>query len=148
MRFAVATFCDAATTRVGLLNMLGAGINLISRDQWPAPLGATLAFMLEVLPEEAKPDDVLGFSVELRAVGFGSEPIATVEGGFTGAFSFTPDAPLQLAAVLPTEDILLPAAGRYRCSVQIVDGPRADIEFTAVTAPEGMQVPFPQDPLS
>jgi hypothetical protein len=51
MRARAALLCDAATVREGLLHVLGGGITRLWRDQLPAALNVTMAFMLEVEQE-------------------------------------------------------------------------------------------------
>lgn len=58
----VATLCDAATVRDGLLNVLGGGITTLWRDSFPAPIQATFAGLLSVPDEE----DSTGLEVRVR----------------------------------------------------------------------------------
>lgn len=120
MRFAVATLCDAASVRDGLLNVLGAGITVISRDQWPAPIGATLAFLVEIESNEFQVP--FNFSIELTASEFKSAPIATIEGGFGGSLGDVVNAPIQLPVIVPMNDVLLPGSGSYECTIDVADG--------------------------
>lgn len=63
IRITSAMLADAATMREGLLHVLGGGISLLSRPNYPAPIGASLALLLE-----ARDIDLSGQPVELDIV--------------------------------------------------------------------------------
>ena len=50
MEIRVATICDFAQVRDGLLSVISAGITRVWRSQYPAPLGVMLALVFEVGP--------------------------------------------------------------------------------------------------
>ena len=55
-----AMLCDAATVREGLLNVLGAGITRLHREQFPAAMGTQLALLLHSNAKEmGKPHKLL-----------------------------------------------------------------------------------------
>lgn len=53
MRIDCALLCDAATVREGLLHILGGGVTRAGRNQYPAPVGLTLALRILIHPTEA-----------------------------------------------------------------------------------------------
>ena len=55
MRIDTALLCDAATERDGLLNVLGGGITVATRPEFPAPLGMTLALVRLSTPRRCRP---------------------------------------------------------------------------------------------
>lgn len=52
MRVVIATFCDYAAVRDGLLTIVSAGITRAWREDLPAPLNLAFALMLELDPSE------------------------------------------------------------------------------------------------
>ncbi len=53
MDIRVATLCDFAQVREGLLFVSSAGITRVYRESFPAPIGVMLALVLEMSPVEA-----------------------------------------------------------------------------------------------
>ena len=54
MKIAAAFLADAANVREGTLGVLSGFINTINRDEYPAPLGATLVVVVEYDENEAR----------------------------------------------------------------------------------------------
>lgn len=52
MRLVIASLCDAAVIREGLLQVLGAGINRLTRTSLPAPIDVELALMFQLESED------------------------------------------------------------------------------------------------
>ena len=66
MRLAIGTLADAANVREGTLSLLSAGINVLERGECPAPLGASLALLLEIPAQHAF--DEIRVDVTVRAL--------------------------------------------------------------------------------
>ena len=81
MRFAVATLCDFAQVREGLLFVSGGGITRANRSAFPADLGLMLALSVEV--SEAELSEPL--EIRVRVENEDGEQIAQVVGVFKAA---------------------------------------------------------------
>ncbi|MGH9070974.1 MAG: DUF6941 family protein [Acidimicrobiales bacterium] len=145
-RIHTALLCDSATIREGLLHVLGAGISRIWRPRLPAPLGLTLALLVEVAPSGlTQPHQ---FSVNIT--GPEDQPIATV----MGAFGLPPN--LRRPRTEPGERPLIPAVvdlrgaavahhGRHTMSVSVDVIASVDLLFW-VLHPEEMSLPSLDSP--
>lgn len=54
MEIRVATICDFAQVREGLLSVLSAGVTRVWQTQYPAPLGVMVALIFELAPGSAR----------------------------------------------------------------------------------------------
>ncbi len=125
MRLAMAVLCDAVSVREGTLGVLGAGLNILWREKYPAPLMMDLALLLEFGPEEAGIEFDLDVTIFPAEDEERSEPLFEAQGqgsvdGETVTTSYVP-LPLQLGAVE------IPSAGEYR--LRIVVSERIDVEI-------------------
>ena len=64
MDIRVATLCDFAQVREGLLFVSSAGITRVYRESFPAPIGVMLALVLEMSPVEAAEPNKIRVRVE------------------------------------------------------------------------------------
>ena len=64
MDIRVATLCDFAQVREGLLFVSSAGITRVYRESFPAPVGVMLALVLEMSPVEAANPNKIKVRVE------------------------------------------------------------------------------------
>lgn len=135
IRVQLATLCDAASVREGLLSVLGAGISLLQRTSFPAPLGVTIAALFE-LDEAPISNPTIRFTVRS---GSGDEVgITDYIGELDQALLFT-NFPATLPVILNANDLLLPQAGDYQLKIYIDDAEIATIRFRAlVHAPEDL----------
>jgi hypothetical protein len=116
MRVAVATLCDSATIREGLLHILGGGVTTLLRSPGNATLGVQLALLLEFDPDEAGRHQLairvhdVERDVEILAVDGGAS--FDVEDG-----SADPTIPLGVPIVLPLQGVPLKGSGQVRITV-------------------------------
>lgn len=120
MRVAFATFADAATVREGLLHLLGGGVNIVGRSDFPAPAGVTLPLLLEASPDDLGEEHEL--TVDVR------QPDGTLErfgrvrmGALTEVDVEHPDLPSQAIHIIPFEIYAIREPGVYEVAV-LLDG--------------------------
>ncbi|WP_053384283.1 DUF6941 family protein [Leucobacter celer] len=129
MRVAAAFLADAANVREGTLGVLSGFINTINREEFPAPLGATLVVVVEYDENEARrgdPERTFRARCE-PAVGGGE--IFSLEGNFSlgggnDSFGYIPMV-FQLA------DARIPMPGTYRIIFEGTGLERVDVRFYA-----------------
>lgn len=115
-----AMLCDFATVREGLLHILGGGINRLWREEYPAPLGVTLALLFEVHPTEMDSEHTL----EVVMIDADGKEIGNVSADFAIApdpESGRPGETLILPLVVPLQQVVLPNPGAYSVEV-LIDG--------------------------
>lgn len=112
--------CDAATTREGLLSILGGGVNILRQPAFPAPLGASLAILLEFDGDELKHPHKI--AVEIRQDGGGPSILQMEARWDVGpADVFDPRLTNYVPLVLPLQPVGVPEPGHYRLTLS-VDG--------------------------
>ncbi len=112
--------CDYATVREGLLHVLGGGINRLWREEYPAPLGVTLALLFEVHPTEMNTDHTLGVIM----INEDGQEIGNVTADFAIASDPDKGRPgenLILPLVVPLQQVVLPNHGAYSVEI-LIDG--------------------------
>ncbi len=121
MKIRVATICDFAQVRDGLLFVSSAGITRVWREQYPHQMGVMLAVILEVTQLEAqvpreirvRVEDEDGMRLAEASVGFQiGPPLPQLDPGEVMS--------VPLAVDFPT--VALPAAGRYQVVIDPMDG--------------------------
>jgi hypothetical protein len=106
-----ALLCDFATVREGLLHVLGGGITRMWRPVLPAPLGVSLALLIDLQPEE------IGLLHHARLVVSSSDGESVAEADAT--LQPVPDPRLEpgehlsTPVVIPLHNVLVPQHGRY-----------------------------------
>lgn len=136
MEIRVATICDFAQVREGLLSVLSAGITRIWNNQYPAPLGVMIALILEINPS----DTLVPQEVRIRVENEDGAQLAEASGGFQmePGPGHDPGELLVLPSVIDFRNLPIPAAGRY----QIVIDPMSEgIDPTVLAFRAG----FPSD---
>ena len=114
MRFAVATLCDFAQVREGLLFVSGGGITRANRSAFPADLGLMLALSVEV--SEAELSEPL--EIRVRVENEDGEQIAQVVGVVQGSIAgLDPGELTELPMPLDLRGVGLPEEGRYMIRV-------------------------------
>lgn len=115
MLIRVATLCDFAQIREGLLSVASGGITRVWRPQYPARLGIMLALMIEITAVEAAEPREIRVRIENEDGG----RLAEASGGFQlqSPPDHDPGEMLNLPIVLDFRDVELPAAGRYQVVV-------------------------------
>jgi hypothetical protein len=120
MRIDCALLCDAATVREGLLHVLGGGVTRVTRQEFPARLGLTLALRILVHPTEANRQH----NLEVLLQGADGEPVVQVQAEFglndPGDLQPGEEASLPIPLTLPPE-VRLPSPGTYSFEL-LIDG--------------------------
>lgn len=129
MRISTALLCDAATVREGLLHVLGGGVTLLGRTQFPAPMLVQLAILIHQHPTELAHDHVLDVIVQ-QADGERVAEASVAWGPVVEAGRPTREVAQPL--VLPLETLGLPAAGSYSIELLIDGIHQTSIPFDAV----------------
>lgn len=120
MEVRVATLCDFAQIREGLLTVASGGITRVWRSQYPAKLGIMLALIIEITAVEA----VEPREIRIRIENADGGRLAEASGGFQlqQVPDHDPGEMLNLPLVLDFRDVELPAAGRYQVVVDPMTG--------------------------
>jgi hypothetical protein len=121
MKLDTCLLCDAATVREGLLNILGGGITSIVRDEFPSPLGMSLALRVLAEPAEAANPH----TIEIALSDEGGNDVVQVKIGLELAESdvHVPESS-HLEAVLAWDfpgRPVIPHPGRYSFEI-LIDG--------------------------
>lgn len=120
MEIRVATICDFAQVREGLLSVLSAGITRVWQTQYPAPLGVMVALVFELAPGAATTPREVQFRVENADGDRLAEGVGAIQADPSPGHD--PGEMLTLPMVVDFRSLQLPAAGRY----QIVIDPMSD----------------------
>jgi uncharacterized protein DUF6941 len=119
MRVGTALLCDFAAVRDSLLFVVGGGVNRLYRDEYPAPMGVSLALVFEVHQmEAAHPHEI-----DVRVVGEDGAELARMQGGFQT--NLPPGVHVGEEILVPVgldlRDVGLQTAGAYSIEIS-VDG--------------------------
>lgn len=135
MRVTTVMLADAATVREGLLHVLGGGINRLVRDPLPAPLGATLAMLLQ--PDDAA-DLARTHDLEItiqHTRSEGKSPVARALMTLSKAASAPGTLP-PVALVVPIQSVPIVEIGDHKITVSVDGSEVATIEFDVLKAPD------------
>lgn len=134
-----AMLCDAATVREGLLNVLGAGITRLHREQYPAPMGTQLALLLHSTAKEMSENHKLVIKVTHE----NKEKVAE----FSVDFSVAPNQGASIDEIITVPLVatfaqqVLPQAGTYSIEL-LLDGKVARVvQFQAGLVPKPASMP-------
>lgn len=134
MQVTAAFLCDAASVREGLLHVLGGGITRLWRQEFPGPLGVSVALLLELHRQELDRPHELNIIV----MGEDGQQVAEVKGGFQAPAS--PNLEVHERQLIPmTLDLRaaeVPAAGAYTVDISIDGEHRRSLRFSARLASE------------
>ena len=129
MRVAAAFLADAANVREGTLSVLSGFINTINRQEFPAPLGASLVVVVEYDEDEARrgsPERPFRARCEPT---IGGAELFNIEGNFSlGGGS---DAYGYVPMVFDLSDARIPEPGSYRIVFEGDGLERIDVRFYA-----------------
>lgn len=129
MRVAAAFLADAANVREGTVSVLSGFINSINREQYPAPLKASLVVVVEYDDDEARRGSPeRNFRARCEST-FGGGELFKIEGKFTlgggnDAYGYVP-------MVFSLHDAKIPQAGSYRIVFEGDGLERTDVRFYA-----------------
>ena len=127
VRVSAAMLCDYAGVREGLLNVIGAGITRLWREQTPAALGAMLGVMMDFAPEACG----IAHEVTVRVVGPGGETVGEATGAIEAERgpSFEANEHVLLPMALDLRNAVVTAFGKHRLVVRIDGVDVHDIAF-------------------
>jgi len=144
MQVAAAFLCDAASVREGLLHVLGGGITRVWRQEFPGPMGMSVAMLLELHRQELNRPHELSITV----MGEDGQSVAEVKGGFQAPAN--PNLEVHEGLLVPmTLDLraaAIPAAGAYTVDISIDGEHRRSLRFSARPASELLEQQRQQRP--
>lgn len=134
MQVTAAFLCDAASVREGLLHVLGGGITRLWRQEFPAPLGVSVALLLELHRQELDRPHELNIIV----MGEDGQPIAEAKGGFQAPTNPALEVHegLLVPMTLDLRTASLPSAGAYTVDISVDGEHRRSLHFSARPASE------------
>ena len=115
MELRVATLCDFAQIREGLLFISSGGVTRVRRSQYPVPLGLMVALLFDVTPAEANDPHEVRMRVETED---GSK-LAEMSGAFqvTPGPANDPGEIMALPMVADFRSLEIKQAGRYQIAI-------------------------------
>jgi hypothetical protein len=121
MQFAMATLCDAANVREGLVSVLSAGVTNLHRAGYPARLGLAAVCMIELFPSEVAVARKI--TVEVRSADHRDlTPLARLEGGWDSIEQADNERlATHVNLVFDFDGVILPNPGYYEVLIE-VDG--------------------------
>lgn len=129
MRVAAAFLADAANVREGTLGVLSGFINTFNRQQYPAPLSATLVVVVEYDEMESRRGgQERSFTARCEPAAGGTE-IFNLQGNFNLAGGN--DAAGYIPMIFPLAEAQIPAPGSYRIVFEGTGLERVDVRFYA-----------------
>jgi hypothetical protein len=133
VKVGTALLCDFATVRDNLLYVVGGGVTRLWRDEYPAPMGVSLALVFEVHQMEvAHPHEI-----DVRVVGEDGAEIARVQGGFQT--DLPPEVhvgeELLVPVALDLRNAGLPARGAYSIEISVDATHQRTLQFWAQPRP-------------
>ena len=134
-----AMLCDAATVREGLLNVLGAGITRLHREQFPAAMGTQLALLLHSTAKEMGKNHKLVITVTHE----NKEKIAEFAVDFSVAANTgsKPEETITVPLVATFAQQVLPSPGTYNIELNIDGTVARVVQFQAGLAPKPAAMP-------
>lgn len=140
MRLAVSTLCDVASARDGLISVLGAGITILSRPSFPAPMLCSLALLIEVGDTDGMGPHNLNIVMTPSSVD-DTEPV------FEMGADFSQERPAGMSSVgsssmpvvVDLHEIGIPVAGNYQIEIRLNGVQTGLIPFVAIEVPESDQ---------
>jgi hypothetical protein len=134
VRLTLATLCDAATVREGLLHILGAGINRMALGD-PRLISSALAVIVEAEHGEM----ATAHPMEIRVVHKASNTeVGRVVGAINAAepgSTWDPDLPVQAVVAIPLNVIQVVQDGRYDIIISFDGNELGRLPFVVVSQP-------------
>lgn len=145
MRFPVATLCDFAQARDGVIFISSGGITRLYRPSYPAPMGAMLALVVEA----SRPEIAERLQVRVAVEDADGKVISQVVAGLQmnrRPNDLEKGEQIQMPLPIDLRSVPLPAAGRYlvRVSCPGIEHTETALSFAARQL-ESKQRP-PQEP--
>lgn len=134
-----AMLCDAATVREGLLNVLGAGITRLHREQFPAAMGTQMALLLHSTAKDMGKNHKLVITVTHES----KEKVAefSVEFSVGANQGAKPDEVITVPLVATFAQQVLPQPGTYNIELNIDGKVARVVQFQAGLAPKPAAMP-------
>lgn len=129
MRVAAAFLADAANVREGTLGVLSGFINTFNRQEYPAPLSASLVVVVEYDEIEARRSDQERAFTARCEPAVGGEELFNLEGTFS--LGGGNDSAGYVPMVFGLSEARIPMPGSYRIVFEVTGLERVDIRFYA-----------------
>ena len=131
MNIRIATLCDYAQVREGLLSIMSAGITRVHRPRYPAPAQMALALMIEADPSVAKSQP---HEIRMRVENEDGMQLAEeiVAGFQMTASDNDPGEMVFLPVVADFRSLTLPSTGRYQVVVKLAEQDEIALSFRAI----------------
>jgi hypothetical protein len=131
VKLLVATLCDFANVREGLLNVTSAGVTRVYAQTFPAPMNVVLALQLDVAPKDA----LLPHEITVEVSGAGGS-VAKVRGGMQiGREGHDPDENRIVSFVLDVRAVGLASYGWYTVTIDIDGEKLGELGFKLTRPP-------------
>jgi hypothetical protein len=117
MELQAALLCEAASTRDGLLFVLGGGIDHWAPPAYPAGLGLTLGVVIEADDRDQGSEHVLAVDI----LDQDGERIGGITAGFGFEGPLGPGETTKLAFAVPLQGVVIPEYGDYEVRL-VIDG--------------------------
>ncbi len=135
-----ALLCDFATVREELLHILGGGISMMARPELPAPLGVSLAFMLELDPVS----EVTEHTIAVVIFDEEDKQVVEISGRLRRPSDLLPseEAPFPVVAlpsVLPLAGVEVQREGLHRLVIALDGVEQHTLWFRIVLAPDSVE---------
>jgi len=127
MRLSVATLCDAATVREGLLHILGGGITQVWRESFPSPLGGALVVGFLARLEDLQPH-VISVSVSGPDENHVQMRL-TMDGDALRVLAESNPTPISIPIVLPMTPVVLTTPGEHSIDISLNDEELLSLPF-------------------
>jgi len=119
MKISTIMLCDAASVRDGLLHVLGGGLNILWREAYPAPMGCTLALMIEGQIGDVSPDKPLQLAITIFADNVDGPVVVRFDGELTAIADGSGARNFITPVVYNLDPVPLPGPGTYHLTVQL-----------------------------
>ena len=127
MKIEFALLCDHASVREGMLTLVSAGVDVINRPSYPAPLGIMFAALISLEPGEIDREH----QIELRLTRDTGTAIASLSGGFQVVRSDAGPRSGRTPIVADLRNMIILEPGRYGVTVLLDSRRRARIDIDA-----------------
>ena len=133
MRLAQALLCDAANVRSGLMFMIGGGISILFREDFPAPMAVSAAFV--GVAEEGDFNRPLPMAARVHRRDADPPQLVTeLRGETTDTPGQHAGLPSYAPSAYPLNDVGLPDIGSYDVEIEVDGTVLATIPFAVQPA--------------
>lgn len=134
MRVQLATLCDFAAVREGLLTVVSGGATQLTFPAFPAPLTTYYAAIIEVAASEVAADGDATAPFDLSIYNETGQVFASIQAELSGqVFDLDDQVPIAMPMAMPLP-FLLPMAGAYSLELRVGSAEPFTIAFRAIVA--------------